>query len=356
MARLRDVPKIIRKVGFIPLTKRIYGQINGDNLFVWASALAYSWLFAVFPFFIFLLTLLPYLPAEYKNEAQLRIHEALEQLPRDAYKTVWPVVHSRLDQLLNQPPRGAALIGILVTLWAASGGMAMTMSALDRTYDVKKLRPFYKQRPLAIVLTVIAAVSIVAVIVLIPIGTIAINWLVSHTEFASDWLAKRMGPFSTIPNFVKNHVEVIVALWQIIRFGLAFVLMFGLVSIVYHFGPNIRQKYRILTPGSVFTIAVWMLLGVAFRMYVDRFGKYNETYGTVGGVAILLLFFYIDSLVLLIGAEINSEMDYECLGVERGTYDFRSAEKKMIEDARERARAAKTAAIESAEPPPAPSA
>ena len=85
-----------------------------------------------------------------------------------------------------------------------------------------------------------------------------------------------------------------------------------------------KQRFRVFSPGSVFTIAVWILLAFTFKWYVNAFGKdsYNRTYGTVGGVVVLLLFFYLDALVLMIGAEINSEIDYEVLGVERGCRDF----------------------------------
>ena len=108
----------------------------------------------------------------------------------------------------------------------------------------------------------------------------------------------------------KPHTfELWLVLWQIGRYGLALTLCFGVVSVIYHFGPNIKQKWRLLTPGSVFTVMVWLGLGVLFRLYVDKFGKYGETYGAVGGVIILLFFFYLDALVLLVGAEINSEID-----------------------------------------------
>ena len=85
-------------------------------------------------------------------------------------------------------------------------------------------------------------------------------------------------------------------------------------------------------PGAIFTIAIWILLGFAFRWYVNAFAKetYNRTYGTVGGVAVLLLFFYLDALVLMIGAEINSEIDYEILGVERGCRDFTAPPQPMF--------------------------
>jgi uncharacterized BrkB/YihY/UPF0761 family membrane protein len=86
-------------------------------------------------------------------------------------------------------------------------------------------------------------------------------------------------------------------------------LMLFVVTIVYHFGPAIKQRWRILTPCSVFTVVSWVLLGLVFRIYVDKYGKYGQTYGAVGGVAVMLLLFYLDALVLLIGAEINAEVD-----------------------------------------------
>ena len=110
-------------------------------------------------------------------------------------------------------------------------------------------------------------------------------------------------------------------LWNVIRWTLSALLMSAVVSTVYYFGPMVRQPFRLLSPGGLFTVAVWVVLGLAFRFYVNSFGGtgYELTYGTVGGVAILLLVFYLDALVLLIGAEINSETDYIILNVPRGS-------------------------------------
>ena len=110
--------------------------------------------------------------------------------------------------------------------------------------------------------------------------------------------------------------------------------MFAVVGIMYRYGVAIRQRFRLLSPGAVFTIGVWLFLSFAFRWYVNVFGKesYTRTYGTVGGVAVLLLFFYLDALVLMLGAEINCEIDYEVLGVPRGSMDFTVAPERMFEE------------------------
>ena len=299
MARLRDVPRAFKTVGVWTFFKRIWQEIVDDTVFVWASALAYAWLFAIFPFMIFLLTLIPRLPEQVKDRAFTQVHEAVETvLAGDAAQ----MMNDNIDKVLNRRHTALLNLGLIVTLWAASGGMAMTMSALDKCYDVPLGRPFYKQRPLAILLTVVVATLILAVLVLIPVGTAVTHYFERH------------------PVAYVTHGMVVG--WNLARYSLAVILLLALLAIVYYWGPSIRQKFNPITPGAVFTLAVWLLLGVLFRLYVNKFGKYDQTYGTVGGVAVLLLFFYIDAVVLLVGAEINSEIDF-ILGVPRGSLDFR---------------------------------
>ena len=111
-----------------------------------------------------------------------------------------------------------------------------------------------------------------------------------------------------------------------VRWGLAVLALLLALALVYHFGPSLRRRWRLVTPGALFSVVVWIVLAYAFKYYVNHFGRYHRTYGAVGGVAILLLFFYIDAVVLLVGAEINSEIDYEVLKVPRGCRDLRPYE------------------------------
>src|SRR3954452_19334932 len=146
MAQLRDIPRVFRTMGFLAFVKKVWAEIGDDNLFTWASALAYSWLFAIFPFFLVLLSMLPLLKYEWKNEAKRQINNVIKQLPHEAKVTMHQYVDPKIDQLLYNPPKGIWGVGLLVTIWAASGGMAMTMSALDRCWDVERSRPMWKQR------------------------------------------------------------------------------------------------------------------------------------------------------------------------------------------------------------------
>jgi membrane protein len=301
MASLKDVPRAFKNVSPFKLAVRIGKEMAEDTIFVWAAALAYAWLLALFPFFIFLLSLIPYLPAHVKDRAEEPIKNVISFLPPPTYDMVWQNIY----RLMHQTRTGLLSVGILVTIWAASGGMNMTMAALDRVYDVPKNRPFWKQRPLAVLLTIVVATLILLVLVLLPLGTAVTRFVLAHD----------------IPYVTRYISTPMIWAWNIARYCLAVVLLLSTISITYYFGPSVKQRFRVLTPGGVFTLTMWLVLGIAFRTYVDKYGRYDKTYGTVAGVAILLLFFYIDAVVLLIGAEINSEIDF-AIGVPRGSTNF----------------------------------
>jgi membrane protein len=309
MARLKDFLPVCRRVGFIGLCKRVWQQCNEDGVFTWASALAYSWLFAIFPFFLILLSLVPYIPLEGKEWMKDNAGPVLEKaLPRDAYNLVWQnYLHDRMDTLLNQRPKAYLSVGLILTLWAASGGMAMTMRALDKCYDLEHPRPYVKVRFLAIVLTFIFASLMLVVFVALPIASTATTWV-------ENFLAHQNPPVE-VPRWG-------FLMFDVGRYAIALVCMILALSTLYYLGPYVRQRYRLITPGAVFCIFVWLALGALFRLYVNHFGRYQQMYGPVGGVVILLLFFYLDAVVLLIGAEINSEIDFVAYNVKPGERDF----------------------------------
>lgn len=301
MARLRDAGTVLRKVGLREFVRRVWVQVDEDNVFSWASSLSYSWILALFPFLIFLLTLIPYLPARAKSEAKVQIEGVVNTLPKAAADTVNGAIGGRLDSLMTQERKGLLTVGLLVTLWAASGGVSATTTALDKAWDVDAKRSFVRRRASAIVLTLLVSFLLMLILFLIPIGT-----LVKH------WFWRQLHG--------ERSFKIMVI--DVARWAGGVMVMFLVLEVVYFFGPNIKQRWRWVSPGSLFCALVWVVLGLAFRLYVDKFGKYNETYGTVGGVAVLLLVFYFDALALLVGAEINSEIDFEVLHVPRGSRDF----------------------------------
>jgi membrane protein len=298
---LRDAGTVIRRVGPRAFVRRVWEQVDEDNVFAWASSLSYSWILALFPFLIFLLTLIPYLPEREKREAVSQIQHAVLTLPKAAAETLDGFLTPRLKAIMENEQKGLLTVGILVTLWAASGGVAATTRALDKAWDVDQRRSFVRRRMSAIMLTLTVSTLLAVILFLLPVATFVKHkfWHALHGD---------------------HRVAIFVI--DAARWAFAVVIMFLMLEVVYFFGPNIKQRWRWVSPGSLFCAIVWIVLGLALRLYVDNFGKYGETYGTVGGVAVLLLVFYFDALALLVGAEINSEIDFEILGVPRGSRDF----------------------------------
>ena len=293
---MRDVPHVVRQVGPWTLARRVYQQVNDDNLWVWAAALAYSWLFAVFPFLIFLLSLIPLLPASAEGVIRDGLTNGVsEVVPGSGGQEINDSVTKGVDKFFNRPKKWLLFAGLGVAIWTASSGMAMTMQGLDKCYDIKDARPFWKQRLIAIALTVVVAGLILTVLVLLPVLGTIIGWFPEAIPMS--WL---IGP---------------------LRYVVAVGLLLMVLALIYHFGPSMRRRFHLASPGSVFVVAMWLLLGLGFRVYLGGFGaaaSYDRTYGAVGGMAILLLLFYVDALVLMIGAEINSEMDFALLGIPSG--------------------------------------
>lgn len=294
MARLREVPLVLKRVGAWTFSKRVFHEIFDDRVFNLAASVAFYWLLAIFPFLIFVLTLSPLLPTS--------TQEALfNQIIEWAYASLAPssaeAVLENIQTVLLQPRGGLLSMGLLTTVWAASAGMNATMNALDICYDVSRPRNFFYQRSMAIVLTLGVVIAGLCVVILVPLGSIVIGVL---TRYMPDW--------ATRPQQL---------LIDIARYTVGLFLLTFIVSAIYQFGTSVRRRWTLLTPGALVAVVTMSLLAVAFRAYIAEVGQasYDKTYGTLGGVMIMLLLFFLYGVVFLIGAEINSEIDFVVLGL-----------------------------------------
>lgn len=297
MARLGEVPYVIKKIGFVEFGKRLLREISADGVFNMAAAVAFYWLLALFPLMIFLTSLAGILPVGAKDTLMERITIWIyTNLTKEAADTVYLNVKTVVDR-----PRGGLLsIGLALTLWAASNGMNATMTALDRCYDVTKPRVFWAQRLIAIAITVGVVAVVLAVILLLPVTTLVLNYFDKSSEY--------------VPSFAQSTTRLAI---NISRYALGVLLVILLVSSIYQFGVSIRRRLTLISPGAVFTVFGVMAMAYGFNWYLQSFGaeSYNKTYAGLGGVIILLLMFYLYAVVFLIGAEINSEIDFEVMGV-----------------------------------------
>ena len=270
-----------RGIGFGTLLKRTIKEFSNDDMSTYASALAYRALFSLFPFLLFLMALLGFLNLS-EFFAWLREQAALA-LPAVAMEQVNPVI----DQLQEQKS-GLLSVGILVALWTASAGFRSLMNAMNRAYDVDEGRPSWKLMLLSLLYTIGTAVILLASAGLMIVGPQVMEWL-------ADLVGLK---------------ETIVLLWAWLRWPVVVFLMMLLVAVLYYVTPDVEQEFRFITPGSVLAVIVWIAASVGFGIYVQNFPDYNATYGSIGAIIVLLLYFYISAAVLLLGAELNAVIEH----------------------------------------------
>ncbi|MBK3748998.1 YihY/virulence factor BrkB family protein [Stutzerimonas balearica] len=279
-----------RGIGATTLLKKTFKEFSSDDMSTYASALAYRALFSLFPFLLFLLALLGFL--NLSDFFDWIRQQAALALPSMAMEQVNPVI----DQLQRQQG-GLLSFGILAALWTASVGFRSLMNAMNRAYDVREGRPTWKLMLLSVLYTVGSAVLLLACAMLMVLGPQVMGWL-------ADLVGLR---------------DVVVVLWAWLRWPVVIFLMMLLVAVLYYVTPDVEQKFRFITPGSVLAVVVWVAASLAFGIYVQNFADYNATYGSIGAIIVLLLYFYISAAVLLLGAELNAVIEHHSVdGKDKG--------------------------------------
>ena len=271
----------LRGVGGFELLKRTFKEFSNDDMTTYASALAYRAIFSLFPFLLFLISLLGLLDLQ-EFFTWLREQVSLV-LPPDALSLVNPVIDE-----MQEKKGGFLSFGILVALWSASIGVRSLMNAMNRAYDVEEGRPTWKLILLSVVYTIGLALILLATAALMIVGPQVIEWLADQVGLK----------------------DIVVTLWTWLRWPVVVVLMMLVLAVIYYVTPDVEQEFRFITPGSVLAVIVWIAASIAFGLYVQNFGNYDATYGSIGAVIVLLLYFYISAAVLLFGAEMNAVIEH----------------------------------------------
>jgi membrane protein len=285
MPRLR-LPRVeIPDRGPLGITKQLIKKVGEDDLGNLAAALAYRFFLALFPFVIFLAALSGFVTSllNIDNPTQRIINTIGDTLPSD----VTSVLRTQLDAVISS--RNAALVsaGAVGTLWAAATGVTATIRILNRAYGVRETRPVWERYLLAIGLTALAGFLIVASFLLLVV------WQASGTK-----IADKIGLGG-----------VSAALLPLVRWPISIVLILFAVGILYRVAPNARLSVKRILPGAVMFTGVWLVVTYLFGLYVAHFASYNSTYGTLGGVTILLVWFYLTAFILLLGGELNAVLE-----------------------------------------------
>ncbi|HEX5284382.1 MAG TPA: YihY/virulence factor BrkB family protein [Bryocella sp.] len=266
--------------------KRTAKSFVNDDLVSRAAELGFYFLFSLFPMLICASAVLG-LAARSAPSIYVRLlHYIAMMVPPSAYH----LVISTFNQTTRASTGGKVTFGLLVSLWSASMGFSAIQDTINLVYKVRETRPYWKAHGSAILVTILLAL----------IATVTLTVLMT-----GDFLARRAyGAIWHVPLRMGVVIGIHVMTWTI-----ACGLLILIVSTIYYYAPDLKTKcWRWLTPGAALAIITWMLASLGFRVYLHFFNSYSVTYGSLGAVVVLLMWFYITGLTLLAGAELNSEI------------------------------------------------
>jgi membrane protein len=268
-------------VGWRELMTRTGRAAMADNVLNLAAQLGFYFFLGVFPALMVLVSLVNALPLD----------DVLDQL----FVMLREVAPGETVQLLEQQLRemeargrgGLLTFGILVALWSSSTALVAVISTLNHAYGIEETRPMWKQRLIGVLLTLGTALFVLTALLLIVSGPLMVSLLSDMVGLGQVWITA----------------------WNILRWPLAIALVIIGVDLIYYFAPNADQEWVWITPGALLATLLWIAGSLGFNYYLGRFGDFGATYGALGGVVVLLLWFYLTGLAVLLGAELNAVID-----------------------------------------------
>ncbi|MCS4487295.1 YihY/virulence factor BrkB family protein [Staphylococcus americanisciuri] len=273
VSRINKPVKYSDRPGFI---KYLIYRISKDDASGLAAQLAYYFMLSLFPMLIFVLSLVPV----FNIDRQTLIDQISENAPADAAS----IITSIIDDIMGNASGSILSIGLILALWTASNGMTAMMNAFNVAYDVEDSRNFIVSKALAVLFTLALGITLPITMVLFTFG-----------EQIGNLLFGSLG--------LDDQVRWI---FSLLRTALPVIAIFIVFTLLYTAAPNVKIKLKSVLPGSLFATIVWIVGTLGFGYYVSNFGNYSKTYGSIGGVIVLMLWLYITGFILIIGAEINA--------------------------------------------------
>ena len=263
------------------LVRRTVRETIDDDCLGLAAQLSYYLCLALFPALLFLMALSSFF--------------SLNTLTDDVAGALGPLVSPELLALLQDQMRrlaqaddgGLLTVGVLGALWGSSAALVALVSAVNRAYDLKESRPWWRVRLIAVLLTLALAAIVIAAVTLVMAGP-TLTRILGIADSNAGWMW----------------------VWNLVRWPAAFALVAFGIGLVYNYAPDADQDWLWVTPGAIVATALWLAASVAFKFYIARFTDYEGSYGAVGGIIILLLWLYLSGLGILIGAELNAELEH----------------------------------------------
>jgi membrane protein len=270
------------QIGWKALVKRTLNEVVEDNCLGLAAELAYYFFLALFPALLFLVAIISFIPVSGLLDA------ITNTLSRVAPSEVITIVQDQILKIAHERNGGLLTLGMIGTIWSSSAGLTAIIDTLNQAYDVQESRSWWRVRIRALGLTIALALFIVCATSLVIAGPTLAEHLAArlHLGSAFEWT------------------------WKLTQWPLVFGMVSFAVALIYYYAPDVKQEWIWITPGSIFATIIWLTASLAFKWYVAKFGGYNATYGAIGGVMVLMLWFYVSGLAVLVGAELNAEIEH----------------------------------------------
>jgi membrane protein len=256
----------------------VYNDVYDERLFVFAAGLSYYFVLSLFPLLVSMASLLGYVPLPHLFEGLLRLMATL--VPGDGMSLVRTIV----SDVISHKHRHVLMLGLVFTIWTASSGFAATIDGLNVVYRVRETRRVWKTRPIAMGLTLLAGSLLL----------LAVGLMVEGTSFGI-WFASR---FDLNPG--------ILAVWRYLQWGIAIVFAVLAVELLYHFGPDVKQRFRDSLSGAIVAVMSWIGLSYLLGSYFRHFESLDKTYGPLRAAIGLYVWFYLSGFAILVGGELNS--------------------------------------------------
>lgn len=284
-----ELPKT-EQLGLARFFKLTFEEVREDHAMAYAGNLTFKALSAIFPFFTFLLSLLGLF-----NATQLvntTLNKLSGVLPRSVtvfvQNQIIPITQSQADSVFTL----AAIVSILLALWGVSGAFRSVMQAMNVMYEVEEERPFWKKYGISIFISL----AVIA-LMLTALGLVVLGQSIGGGLAA----AVGLGPlFQTA--------------WTIMQWPIVACIVLFAFALIYYFAPDVEQKWRWISPGSVLACVFWLVFSLLFSLYLDTFGSYDKTYGSLTGVIILMFYIHYSAVIMLIGAEVNQVIEWHIPG------------------------------------------
>lgn len=261
------------KLKWLPL---FWEKIGRDDVFGLAAQLAFFFLLSIFPLLIFLVTLLSYLPVT-QDDLLVLIGDFV---PNETME----FIEANLNEIMSKQSGKLLSFGIIGTIWSASNGLNAILRAFNRAYEVEESRSFIVTRGIAILFTFGMIIVLLLALILHVFG-------------------KQLGLYLYM---LLNMPFKFIDFWNFIRWILSSFVIFSIFVLIYWIGPNMKIKWIDAVPGAIFATITIAFVSFGFSYYVNNFGNYSATYGSIGAVIVLMIWFYLLGIVILLGGEINS--------------------------------------------------